>query len=307
MLQQVPEASLRRWKYLVDVGLWPRMVEFNWRGWLENFETGDLPFAVRLLDNFLYFSQPLTRQLFRSAFLGASELVVAKQPLAAARAQWAYFVDGLLVVRVSGEQPSSADSGYAFTRLARDDLQIDEAQLLEPGQAIDRLLNDHSGNVMFVDDFVGSGTQFVKTWTRRIDLPSGRGLTSFRDVAFRKAGCFRFFLCTAVATTYGVESIRQAAPEVTTLSGQTLDERASALNPNSLLWRNDMAESGPAFIRRVSELAGIPLADGEENEWHGFHGLGLSLAFSHAWPDATLPIYHWAQNGWTPLLVKGAV
>jgi len=302
-----PEASLRRWKYLVDVGLWPRMVEFNWRGWLQNFNEAEMPFAVRLLDSFLYFSQPMTRQLFRSAFLSVSERIVTKQALPRAQAQWSSFVDELIVVRVTGERPSTADSGYAFARFARDDLEIAESQLLEPSQAIGRMLRDRSGDVMFVDDFVGSGTQFNKSWTRRIDVSGQPRLLSFRDVALGHPGKFRFFLCTALATKYGFESIHTVAPEVMPMSGQILDARASATSRPSFIWREDMEESGPAFIRSASQRAGIPFTEGVEDEWNGFHGLGLTVAFSHGWPDATLPLFHWDKNGWIPLLVKGAV
>ncbi|MGQ0731276.1 phosphoribosyltransferase-like protein [Acidovorax sp.] len=307
MSAQVPEPSLRRWRYLVDVGLWPRMVEFNWRGWLQNFEDDEMPFAVRLLDSFLYFSQPITRQLFRTAFLSASERVIAKQALPAAQAQWRSYVENLLVVRVIGERPSAADSGYAFSRLARDDLDVAEDQLFEPAEAIGRLLRDRTGDIMFVDDFVGSGTQFNKLWQRRFDVPGQGRLLSFADVAKQHPDRFRYFLCTAVATEYGLGNIRDMAPMVVPLNGQTLDGRASATATPSLIWRDDMAEQGPAFIRRASERAGIPLEEGVEHEWNGFHGLGLTVAFAQGWPDATLPLFHWSRNGWIPLLSKGAV
>jgi hypothetical protein len=307
MQTQLPEVSLRRWKYLAEVGLWPRMIEFNWRGWLQNFNGDEMPFAVRLLDSFLYFSQPITRQLFRSSFLSASAQIVKKQSLSSAVGEWRSFIDGLAIVRVNGERPSLAESGYAFTRLARDDLEISERQLLEPGQAIASILRGHSRDVIFVDDFVGSGSQFEHSWRRKIDVPGQSTMLSFKDVALNYGSRSRFFLCTALATEYGLKNIHGTAPDVLLLSGQILDARASATSRQSFIWRDDMEKTGPAFVREASLKAGIPLEDCDDDRWDGFHGLGLAVAFSHGWPDATLPLFSWNKNGWIPLLVKGAV
>ncbi|WP_175541830.1 hypothetical protein [Polaromonas sp. YR568] len=282
------------------------MVEFNWRGWINNFQEDELPWAVRLLDSFLYFSQPLTRQLFRSAFLSASEFVVPKDSISTARGAWSKFIDDVVVVQIRGEIPSAADSGFAFARLARDDLGVNEEQLLDGQAALKYLLSKGSGTVVFVDDFVGSGAQFIKLWKRQEFVSSDISSISFAQLVNRHPDSFRFFYCTAVATTYGINNIKDVAPQVKVLSGQILDQRASALNSPSLIWREDMCSSGPEFIRRASERAGISMNSADDENWRGFHDLGLSVAFAHGWPDSTLPLYSWQEN-WQPLLVKGAV
>jgi len=307
LISSFDDASLRRWQYLTDVGLWPRMVEFNWQGWMTNFQKEEQRYAARLLDSFLYFSTPLTTQLFRSAFISISEYISTKNSMALARAQWISFVDELIVVRVTGERPSEADSGFAFSRMARDYLGIAESQLLQPKAAISRLRSSGVGSVVFVDDFVGSGSQFIKTWERKEDFGFSDTPTSFADVAGAFPNSTRFFYCTSVATTYGIRNIAASAPQVRVCPGQLLDHRASAVAPDSLIWRKDMSADGPEFVRIASTRAGLGDTGGNQDDWRGFHELGLSIAFSHGAPDANLGFYSWDQNGWIPLISKGAL
>lgn len=72
----------------------------------------------------------------------------------------------------------------------------------------------------------------------------------------------------------------------------------SAIAPDSILWPASLRNDGIRFIERASARAGIP-----DEDWRGYAGLGLALAFDHyTTPDATLPLFYWEQNGWTPLV-----
>ena len=54
------------------------------------------------------------------------------------------------------------------------------------------------------------------------------------------------------------------------------------------------------FLFEASRRAGI--VDELGSNWAGFENLALPLAFFHCVPDATLPLYFWERNGWSPLI-----
>ncbi len=295
-----------KWRYMVTTGLWPKKGNFDPNGWCSNFKNDELPLALRLLEGFTFFSDELVKQMFRSAFLSISQTVVSdKKYLSNARKQWSDFVESLVVVRVTGEVPTDSDSGFAFSRLARDVLLLNESRILSPEIAINHIARGHKFNILFVDDFVGSGNQFNDTWKRKYSIPGGR--LSFEEIQGYFGGGIRFFYCPVICTELGKNNIAQNCKAVEIMPAHIYTSRQSALSDDSAIWRDDMRTEGPEFVKNASMRAGIPDENGGENCWQGFHKLGLALAFSHGFPDATLPIFYHQLNNWKPLIKKGAL
>lgn len=297
---------LDRWRYLVDVGVWPKRAQFDPIGWISNFTEEEIPLALRLLDGFTFFSQELVAQMFRSAFLNISQRVVKdKQTYHAAQAEWTSFIDSLLVVRVTGETPSDADSGFTFARLSRDILDIPEQQIVSPEDALAKLASGRPFNILFVDDFVGSGNQFCETWERKYKV--GDSPLSFSAIAAASTPAAQFFYSPVICTELGKKEIAQWCPGVEIIPAHFFGSKHSAISSDSEIWREDMQTEGPEFVRLASVRAGIPDLDGGVGCWRGFHKLGLALAFQHGYPDATLPLFYSTANNWKPLLKKGIV
>lgn len=303
MAIDLPPSAMENWKFLVTSQLWPRGARFDLKGWLENFDPEDVKYAVRLLEGFTFFSAELVEALFHGAFQNISQLVIQnKENYFSASAQWNQFVDSAIVVRVEGRHSSDADSGFIFTRLARDTLGIAEEQILSPAKALERLRKSPRGNVVFVDDFVGSGEQFETTWNKIHQLRDMVHLSFKSLVSTIGSGSVGFYYCPLVCTDAGRSHITKVCPLVRVVPAHVLPETYSALSAESVIWRADMRTDGPEFVRRASEKAGIPDRDGQEGCWRGYRKLGLALAFSHGWPDAILPIFTHEANGWKPLL-----
>ncbi|BCQ53755.1 hypothetical protein BLKGLAD_28170 [Burkholderia gladioli pv. gladioli] len=293
---------------MVATGLWPKRANFDPVSWMSNFGTGEQPLAQRLLEGFTFFSDELVKQMFRSAFLSLSSRVLSeKDDYPRARDEWTQFVDSMIVVRVTGEIPSDADSGFAFSRLARDVLMLPESRIASPEAVVNYLAKGGAGNVLFVDDFVGSGNQFSDTWERNYRTESG-GLCSFKHISSQPDCKTRFFYCPVICTELGQTNIRQRCGNVVQITpAHFFGSRQSALSADSAIWRDDMRTEGPDFVRQASMRAGIPDLNGAEGCWQGFHKLGLALAFSHGCPDATLPVFYSDANGWKPLIRKGTL
>jgi hypothetical protein len=302
---ELPPSVAENWKFFVSAQLWPRATRFDPKGWLENFDAADQKYAIRLLEGFTYFADELVSALFQGAFQNLSQLVVQnKDNYFSASSQWMQFLESAIVVRAEGNYSSDADSGFIFTRLARDKLGVQEEQLLSPAKALDQLRATPRGNVIFVDDFVGSGEQFENTWTKVHQL-SNLGAASFKSlVATIGSGAVGFYYCPLICTDVGRDYIARTCPLVKLVPAHALPETYSALSSNSVIWREDMKVEGPLFVERASVKAGIPFRDGQEGCWMGYGKLGLALAFEHGWPDAVLPIFTHQENGWKPLLKK---
>ena len=287
---------LSKCDYFVDVQLWPVAQRLNPRAWLSNFKENEMAHAVHLLNTFVYFSRPLTEQLFKSAFQNLSMAVTAAQPMRRARAAWASFVDSIIVTRITGEDPSDTDSSHIYARMARQALGIQESRVLSPSETIRQILNQRGRLVLFVDDFVGTGNQFLATWHRSYEINGSQ--LSFQRVASTLSNV-EWFYCPVLCTEYGRGEHRHyssrgiaGACSLHSESIQRTCYRQRSVAPSSRKYRSRLRPC-------ASQRAGIP-----EGEWKGFHGLGLAIAFEDSVPDATLPIFYWSENAWQPLLER---
>lgn len=291
---------LSKCSYFVDVQLWPLQSALNPGRWLENFEEREMDYALHLLNSFLYFSDQLTNEMFVAAFQGLSNTIRRQgDSFLSAQAAWRSFVDSLIVTPISGEVPKVTDSGNFFARKARQQLGIDERRILSPEETLQLLVTTGPCPVIFVDDFVGSGNQFLKTWQRRINLEHSI-CTSFKD--FSSVRGSQFLYCPLLCTEYGYSRLQKECPEVLLSPTHVLSSKYSALDDNSLIWPPNLRATAVDFLYRASARAGIPDNSGGVNDWRGFHKLGLTVAFAHSVPDATLPIFYWEEKGWKPLI-----
>lgn len=289
---------LAKCSYFVDVQLWPILESLDPERWLTNFEDGEMEYALLLLDSFLYFNQPTMDKLFAAAFGQLSTHGQdADAPYVKKMEHWHRFFDGVVVTRVQGEKPSDADSGFRFQRMARQVLGLAHRQIVSPDKAMAMILGKKAESVIFVDDFVGSGRQFKTTWQRKFKLDGYGAPLSFEDIEPHMRDA-QFFFCPLICTDYAQAAIRKICPNLVFSPAHFLSSKYSALADNSRVWPDDLREEGVAFIENASSRAGIG------SGWKGFHELGLTLAFEHCVPDATLPLFYWNRNGWKPLVER---
>jgi hypothetical protein len=265
---------LSKCRYFAEIGIWPRLSKIDPSAWLSNFLSSERLYALHLLNSFMYFSNDLLGQLFLASFQGLTRSVIgSRASLAQATVEWNNFLSRLLILRVTGETPSDADSGYIFVRLARDLLGIPEDRITTHETALERLLVDQTIPVVFVDDFVGSGQQFVRMWSRQY-YPRSTA-TSFADFA-RETTLTKFFYCPLFATKQGKAYISLHCPRLTLSPAHILGGRHSALHAESIIWPDSLRESAGEFLRAASQRAGIPDTNGGVNDWRGFNKLGLT-------------------------------
>lgn len=297
-IQPSQSAVLNKTDLFTSFQLWPTRDKMDPQGWLGNFTDEELPYALVLLDAFLFYSESLVEALFLSAVQALSAEVTEKAiSINHAQAQWSSFLARLRVTLVEGESPNPTDSGHLFARMARQVLGIDQAQIVEPDQALSTVRGDPNTVVLFVDDFVGSGNQMRATWSRRY-VSSGSGQASFAQLAGSGSGTF--YYVPVVATTTGMMKLDDACTGLRIRPTHVLDEAYSLTHPECFLWPDSLRPTARDMLFEMSKRAGI--TDSYEYGWEGFHDLALPLGFWHCVPDATLPLFFWDEGSWTPLL-----
>ena len=291
------EFILSKVDFLLDSAVWFHSDSLDPHGWLQNFETHERPFALNLLNVFLYYNEQLVDALFRRAVLQLSRAVTrTARTTIEADEQWMKFIGEILVTYVEGENPNPSDSGYVFARKARQVLGIEEDQIVSPGDVLSAYLRTSGRTVLLVDDFVGSGSQTLNTWHHRYDIGNG----DICSLARASENGARIIYVPIVSTSQGMETVNRTCPGLQMCPSHILERHYSLTDPDSILWPADLKPHAVDFLRTASDRAGI--TPHSEIPWDGYQGLGLGVAFSHCVPDATIPLYYWEQFGWTPLI-----
>jgi len=282
-------------EYLRDLHLWPLRSRLDPFSWIKNFTESERPYAVNILNVFLYFTDDLVDAMFRASVHSlCSGLTSHATSLAEAKAIWSRFLRSLLVTYVQSEQPSLTDSGIFFARKARQVLGIPEEQIVDPASALEKLLDEPSTPIMFVDDFVGSGNQIIATWRRQYAITAGSH--SFAQLPNDS----HVIYVPVITTRSGLDAVNAECTGLRVRPTHCIDDEYSLVAPTSVLWPDRLRSTAPDVLYTASVRAGI--VDNYEYGWKGFHDLGLALAFEHSVPDATLPLIFWDQNDWRPLL-----
>ncbi|GIG55339.1 phosphoribosyltransferase-like protein [Demequina activiva] len=282
-----------------NFGIWPRIPsDTNPQKWLANFTEEEYDHAIALLNAFVYFDDEHTNQLLRSAYHDISSRTDKDaSPVFPTRASWAEYREGLIVTFPTGETPNPTDSGHLFARRARQRLGITESQLMMPEDAVASLAFGRRRPLMLIDDFAGSGDQFIKTWERNYPLLDGREY-SMAGLA-NEGRLSSVVYCNAVSTSTAATRIAEVAPQVHLACAHLLAAEASVTHPECYLLPSDVRATIVDTIASASERAGI-----QENARYGYKELGLAIAFEHSVPDATIPLF-WAETpGWTCLVKR---
>ncbi|KKB86809.1 hypothetical protein VW29_00710 [Devosia limi DSM 17137] len=267
--------------------LWPLANKLDLRRWLGNFENAEQEFALRLANAFCYFSDDAVDALFRASVQRYFNVLASRKTLSATQP-----LHRLAFVPVEGETPNTTDSGHLFARRLKKKMGVPEARILYPANVI----QSHSNydTIIFVDDFVGSGNQMEETFRRSYEGQSFWELAHSRQMTFG--------YCACVFTEKGLNRLRTNLPMLDLSPAHVTGEDYNLSLPSSSFWSGLEPSAIEAFLRSASARAGFTREDHSEEDWRGFHGLGLGVGFSHGIPDANLALFWSQRNDWKPLV-----
>jgi len=285
-------AVRRKCQFFAAIGAWPSEDCIAPRVFLDNFDPADRPLAVELLDAFVYYNHAQIRETFQFS------IRQLQNKIRLAGLAWSEYADRVVVTYPTGEDPSPADSGHIFVRLARS-MDLPHDRIVDPAVALAHYVNAKTP-VLFVDDFLGSGSQMYKTWNRTYSYQNGIS-ASFAS-AYDSLGPPMFYCC-AFATEKGISNLARWGVSVDVEPAYRLGDKDGVLSPASRLLDPDKCTAVYDLVKRISQKIGFPDSAGQDPlDWMGFAQLGLAISLEHGTPDATIPLFYSSLNGWKPLV-----
>ena len=181
---------------------------------------------------------------------------------------------------VPSQQPTMA-SGPLVTRGIGKHLDFDRKWMITHNQA-----RSTKHIVVFVDDFVGTGTQF-STFLRRHRLT---------HLVHERRCCY----VAVAAHSTGIQHLRSTFPQLPVSAVDLLEPRNSLFHAESLAFPDGTNAIADARAFYYEMLDSFHIRSSQFRD--GYGGLALSYAFAHGVPNNSTPLLWWPQGAnWTPL------
>lgn len=279
-------------KQLIERGLWDiRMARFD--SWSRQFcGPEEQFFAASLLDQLIFRTTQQFEAGLRALFRGNlnGKVFPDAQDLHLFQLISDQDDSKIRLVPVICETDPPTKSGPLVLRRLQRILQIRQKWMCWPWQATDDIGKKGVETVIFVDDFLGSGRQFVKF---------------FKQWEFDKyTEGVRYFYAPVVAHQQGIDHLASQLPVVCVVPAETLGD-SHAFFSNGVWERLGRgcisADEAKAWYL---EFAGQKDIDPNEVGRLGYGDLALTFGFSHSTPNNSLPILWYETTSWQPLLER---
>jgi len=213
-----------------------------------------------------------------------------------------FYLKKVIYSFIPGEAPSATDSGYLFTRKLRDELGISPGHIVEFAEVISILHNAPEAeiNIVFCDDFVGSGCQCCKALNGN-NYTKLSGQTIY-DYALAHGQVLAY--APLIANMLGYNNIKASMPNFILRPVHVLGEEYNLFNPQCYCWNYDsgLFNAGVKMITEKCHNLGIP-DNNSTVSMKGFRGQGLMIGFEHGIPDSDSAIF-FCKDRWNPLMER---
>jgi len=279
---------------LIQCGIWSGLHIQKLNQWWSNFgsET-EKYFAACLLDSITYRSDEqtiaLVRQLVQRVLPDhgrATGGIVDWQE----RLHPTLYDPRVRLVPVIPHGSAQAKSAHVVLRLFEKRLGVPPQVLAKP-EDITALVASGMEAIVFVDDLLGTGTQFVNDFA----VPYGLGSVGTST---------RLIYAPLVAHEDGVSHIHSTLGNISVTSVETLGPSHAIFGSQGRTFNDGLnsPESAWQLYSNILSTRGIIL---DSSSRRGFGELELAFFFEHAAPDNCLPIFWWNKSvNWKPLFYR---
>lgn len=285
---------LERCKQLVDTGIWEGIHQVRLDSWFNGFASSEERyFGACVLDSLIYRSFAQTQAMVHELFERSIPIVNWRnQHRNPVKVDWLNHLRkdpddvgrDVVVVPVIRSSDPPTKSGPLVARLIRRTLQINDAHLRWPWQAVGNEV-DGAKAIIFVDDFVGTGRQFSRFVS---DFSLGEVLKSKYCV-----------YAPLVMHEKGMGNIRTKFPEIEIAAAEILTSEIDLFDQKSMIFSDGVNTPSVArdFHRSILKRIGFQ----NSSLARGFGRLGLAYSFQHATPNNSIPLLWWSGSDWKPL------
>jgi len=276
---------------LINSSIWSGIERNHLRNWLRSFNTNeDKYFASILLDNLIFRSNQQTKALMIQGMQRSLPEALKDLPqYDAYRGNWINILKRNLnfvkLVPVIGEDDSPAKSGPTMARKYNSELNVHNSNIIYP-DAIEKAKRDGANLFIFIDDFCGTGKQFLRFFDEVNDAFDDEDCLIFMPLCMHSKGKTKIFNKHS--------NILVVAPENLSDEDRFFKEDAELL-PDQVNTFGDLK----VFYKKL-----LKQRVGNIRNPFGFGKLGLTYAFSHGTPNATLPLLWSTQNQQINLLKR---
>lgn len=273
----------------IEYGIWKGVDPTRLKQWLKNFDGAEERyFAACLLDSTIFRSAAQTDALLYQWISKTIPNFLRENPppdgkvidnlQAALRSN----IDpGLRLVCAAGEFDPPSKSGFYISRLLKRRLRISESWLIRPERIKACIENQKIANFIFIDDFVGTGSQFDDTYSHLLYIQN-----KMIDPQYL------FAYAPLVAHERGVEHIQTHNPGIKVTAVEYLDNSHSAFN-SAFNDQTNTPDDARDFYSDFLRKRGIVLS---EEEKFGYGNLELCYFFEHASADNNLHVFWWDRD-----------
>lgn len=288
---QYIERVRARAQNLVDVHIWLGLSVSRLNQWWSNFATDEEKyFAACLLDSLIYRSKDQTISLARHLIQrGLPDLGRSTKGITdwSARLYPPTSVDTRVrLVPVIPPTANVTKSGQIIQRLLHKDLRIPESLFTLPDK-LTSLDPTKIDSIVFIDDFLGTGSQFIDEFFDRLNLAP---LSTQVQMIY----------APLVAHVDGVARIRASQPTIQIAWAELLDSQHALFGDDCQTFADSLNTPRQAweFYKELVDKRGICAR-------RGFGDLELAYFFEHSAPDNCLPIFWYAGSpAWKPLFPR---
>jgi len=279
---------------LIQCGIWSGLHIQMLNQWWNNFRTDvEHYFAACLLDSVIYRSDEQTLALMRQLVqrslpdFGRSTNGITDWE---ERLQATPFDTRIRLVPVIPHGSAQGKSAHLILRLFEKRLKV-QKHLLAKAEDVASLIASGIEAIVFVDDLLGTGTQFVHDFALpyKLDQIKTRTPLIYAPLVAHEDG-IKFIL--SMLPNFFVTSAENLAG-AHAIFGATGVAFADGINSRQSAWK---------LYSDILSSRGIVL-DGSARR--GFGELELAYFFQHAAPDNNLPIFWWNETpSWKPLFYR---
>lgn len=279
---------------LITHNIWNGIKAVDIKKWFNNFQGDEEQyFAACILDSLIYRSSDqvtaLANQLFTKNIinhLNQNEPVFNDYRSLVTLLQQGKTDPFIRLVTVANKRELPGKSSDAILRLLRRKLELNASWFITPDE-IDLQVKNGIKLFIFIDDFLGTGDQFLSMFDSY-----GLGLSMSKVTVL---------YAPLVAHSTGINKLSTKYPAVKVIAGEYLDEKANVFKYRFNDGINDEISSKELYnsLLKKYNFQNLPTTI-----QYGHGNLGLTYIFEDAIPDSNIHILWEKTDNWYPLVTK---
>jgi hypothetical protein len=287
------EEVLKRARYFQDIQQWPLNSKLDYDGWLSNFKSDrEKEIGYALLNALVYYSEGMVIELLKKS------LILSSNYIKGVIKEWdvEHLFNNTIFSYMPGERSHITDSGVYFVRILKKVFQVHEDQIYSPFQLIEKIEYINSKTpIIFVDDFVGTGSQARKAWNDKNTNDMSLGEILHNHIAI---------YCPLVCNYRGHANISEDCKGLKLVTNHILGEEYDINKEGAFCWNGDkqLFNDWKEFSQLKGRELGIYSYCSKTNDILGYCCQGLTIAFNHGVPDATTSLFTHKAPNWKPLI-----